>query len=155
MVNICVNFAGLSSEYNVKKRKLKDSYKGSKFEVAHCKGAIDSFEQAMTHLDSRKRKNFIRAIELQFQRLADGHRMSKENFPQEGELPKQKGQSNAKKFNALKRITIRGYCWLSDKHPQKYFISHYVYKDYDKLKTKDTKKVGYNWTRIEVDDDEC
>jgi hypothetical protein len=139
----------------VKGRKLKDSYKGSKFEVTHCDGALASFEVAMTHVDARKRQTFTRAIEQQVQRLADGHRMSKENFPQEGELPKRKGQQKAKKFNALKRIPIRGYCWLSDKYPSKYFISHYVYKDYDKLKDKDTNKVKNNWTRIEVGSDEC
>ncbi|MEI4551343.1 hypothetical protein [Pseudoalteromonas spongiae] len=138
----------------MKGRKLKDSYKGSKFEVTHCKGALTSFEQAMSHVDSQKRKSFIRAIEMQFQRLSDGHRMSKENFPQEGDLPKRKGQHKPKKFNALKRIPIRGYCWLSDKYPSKYFISHYVYKDYDKLKDKDTNRVGDNWRRIEVGDDE-
>jgi len=91
---------------------------------------------------------------MQIQRLADGSRMSKENFPQEGELPKLAGQQKSKKFNALKRIPIRGYCWLSEKHPNTYFISHYVFKDYDKLKEKDTKKVRDNWNRIEVGDDE-
>jgi len=43
---------------------------------------------------------------------------------------------------------------LSEKHSNTYFISHYVYKDYEKLKTKDTKKIGNNWNRIEVDGDE-
>lgn len=139
----------------MKGRKLENSYKGSKFEITHCNGAVASFDEAMTHVDARKRQTFTRAIEMQVQRLADGHRMSKENFPQEGELPKRKGQQKAKKFNALKRIPIRGYCWLSDKYPSKYFISHYVYKDYDKLKEKDTHKVKDNWTRIEVGSDEC
>ena len=139
----------------MKGRKLENSYKGSKFEITHCDGAVASFDEAMTHVDARKRQTFTRAIEMQVQRLADGHRMSKENFPQEGELPKRKGQQKAKKFNALKRIPIRGYCWLSDKYPSKYFISHYVYKDYDKLKEKDTHKVKDNWTRIEVGSDEC
>lgn len=142
------------SRDNVKSRKLQNSYQGSKFELTHCEGAIKSFEEAMTHVDPRKGKSFLRAIEMQIQRLVDGHRMSKENFPQEGELPKRKGQQKAKKFNALKRIPIRGYCWLSDKYPHKYFISHYVYKDYDKLQEADTKKVGANWTRIEVGNDE-
>lgn len=81
--------------------------------------------------------------------------MSKENFPQEGVLPKQKNQSIAKKFNALKRIPIRGYCWLSGIHSNTYFISHYVYKNYDKLKEKDTAIVGKNWIRIEVNSYEC
>jgi hypothetical protein len=90
----------------------------------------------------------------QIERLADGQRMSKENFPQEGNLPKRKGQQRAKKFNALKRIPIRGYCWLSDRCKNTYFISHYVYKDYDDLKDSDTKRVGANWRRIEEDGDE-
>lgn len=135
-------------------RKLEISYNGQKFEVTHCEGAIASFEEAMNHVDSRKRKSFIRGVVMQIGRLADGHRMSKENFPQEGDLPKRPGQQKAKKFNALKRIPIRGYCWLSDKYPNTYFISHYVYKDYDKLKERDTKRVKDNWNRIEVGNDE-
>ncbi|NOX67160.1 MAG: hypothetical protein GXO85_15520 [Chlorobi bacterium] len=80
--------------------------------------------------------------------------MSKENFPQEGDLPKRVGQQAAKKFNALKRLPVRGYCWFSEMYPNTYFISHYVYKNYAKLKSKDTAKVGDNWGRIEVDKDE-
>jgi hypothetical protein len=81
--------------------------------------------------------------------------MSKENFPQEGDLPKKAGQQKAKKFNALKRIPLRGYCWLSDRHDKTYFISHYVYKNYDALKGSDTNIVGKNWKRIEEDGNEC
>ena len=135
--------------------ELKNSFNGKRFKVIHCKWAVDSFEKALVHVDSKKNKSFRRGLVLQIQRLADGERMSKENFPQEGNLPKTKGQSKAKKFNALKRIPIRGYCWLSDKHPNTYFISHYVYKDFGKLKEKDTSIVGKNWTRIEVNGDEC
>jgi len=133
---------------------LKSSYKGIKFKVTHCKGALDSFNEALKHVEARKRDSFQRSIILQIQRLADGERMSRENFPQEGELPKCPGKKKAKKYNALKRKPVRGYCWLSEKHPNTYFISHYVYKDYRNLKSKDTTKVGDNWNRIEVGDDE-
>lgn len=38
---------------------------------------------------------------------------TKENFPREGKLPsKGSGESNGH-FHALKRIPVRGYCWLS------------------------------------------
>ena len=149
-VNIYIN-----KEDCVEGRKIQKSFEGKKFKVIHCKGAIESFEIAMSHVDPHRRKSFKRGMVMQIQRLADGHRMSKESFPQEGDLPKRNNQSTTKKFNALKRIPIRGYCWLSTVIPNTYFISHYVYKDYDKLKEKDTSIVGKNWTRIEVNGDEC
>lgn len=88
--------------------KLKDRYKGVKFTVIHCDGALESYMEALDSVDARKRKSFTRGVMQQIERLAGGHRMSKENFPQEGALPKRKGQQKAKKFNALKRIPIRG-----------------------------------------------
>jgi hypothetical protein len=133
----------------------KERIKGSRFTIVHCKGALDSFNDALQSVDSRKRKAFTRGMIQQIQRLADGHRMSKENFPQEGELPARRDQRKTKKFNALKRIPIRGYCWLSERYRNTYFISHYVYKDYGKLKEKDTKRVGDNWKRIEEKGDDC
>ncbi|KAA0875941.1 hypothetical protein E1H14_03430 [Nitrincola tapanii] len=90
----------------------------------------------------------------QIQRLADGHRVSRENFPKEGELPKKRNGKSAGYFFAFKRMPIRGYCWQSECHPDTWFISHYVFKDYQKLKAKDVDRVAHNWIRIEVDGDE-
>jgi len=139
----------------VKEDELNDRYTGTKFTVIHCKGAIDSYRAALKKVDARQQKKFTTAIILQIQRLADGGRMTKENFPQEGYLPKRKGQHNAKKFNALKRIPIRGYCWLSQWHKDTYFISHYIYKKRNKLNESDTNRIGTNWSRIEENGDEC
>lgn len=77
--------------------------------------------------------------------------MSKDSFPAEGDLP---GKATASRFNALKRLPIRGYCWKSDKYENTYFISHYVHKDYKKLKQTDIDKVHNNWYRIEEGEDE-
>jgi hypothetical protein len=134
--------------------KLKEKYEGSKFTIIHCDGAIKSFHKALGSVDARQRKSFTRAIIHQINRLANGHRMSKESFPQEGDLPKRPGQHHTKKFNALKRIPIRGYCWLSELHEHTYFISHYITKKKDKLDSSDTTLVGHNWERIEVDEHE-
>ena len=90
----------------------------------------------------------------QIERLANGHRMSKESFPVEGDLPALPN-GGSKKFNALKRIPLRAYCWRSGGRPGVYYISHYVYKNYNKLKTSDAVRVGENWKRIEVNGDEC
>ncbi|CAM6791401.1 hypothetical protein CIFRMM088M_05470 [Citrobacter freundii] len=36
-----------------------------------------------------------------------------------------------------------------------YFISHYIYKDFDDLSDSDTQKVRNNWERIERGLDDC
>ena len=119
-------------------------YEGSCYRILYCKGAKKSLEQAMSHVSpSSKQRQFKIRLMLQIKRLADGNRLSKENFPQEGNLP------DGKKFNAFKRIPIRGYCWKSSKYPNTYFISHFIYKDQQKLNRNDTDKVCKNWKQIE------
>jgi hypothetical protein len=120
---------------------------GKKFRVVHCLGAADSFKSAILKVKGTKSSKFTNIMIHQIDRLADGHKMTKENFPKEGKLPSKGG--NSKNFNALKKIPIRGYCWLSDRYPNTYFISHYIYKDFDKLSDTDTKRVCNNWKRIE------
>lgn len=134
--------------------EFKDEITGSAFRVVHCEGARESFEQALKRVEARKHGSFRRGMVQQIQRLADGHRMSGENFPIEGELPKKLNGESAGHFRALKRIPVRGYCWRSECCENTWFISHYVYKDYQKLKARDTERLGKNWIRIEVNGDE-
>ena len=140
---------------NKKHDALLNTYVGTVFTVVHCKGAKESFDEAVNSLKKGKRKSFKMGMITQIERLSKGERMSKERFPQEGDLPKRKGQQKAKQFYALKRIPVRGYCWLSTKHKNTYFISHYIYKNFDDLSEKDINKVGNNWRRIEENGDEC
>lgn len=142
------------SEVSPPEEETVIEYHGAKFRVVHCRGAMDSFDAALKHCQKGKANSLRRGMEQQIARLADGHRMSKENFPSEGDLPKLSGHTSAKKFNALKRKPIRGYCWLSEKYLNTYFISHYIYKNFQKLNSKDTDRVASNWKRIEVDEDE-
>ena len=129
-------------------------YEGRRFRVVHCDGAAESYQDALNHVRSGRAASFTRGIVLQIKRLADGLPMSRENFPREGALPRQPGQQGTKYFNALKKIPIRGYCWRSATKPNTYFISHYVYKDYDDLAERDVQKVGHNWRRIEESGDD-
>lgn len=128
---------------------LLREYEGRRFRIVHCDGAVESYREALKHIRSGRAASFTRGVVVQIRRLADGQPMSKENFPREGELPRQRGQQGAKYFNALKKIPIRGYCWRSAAKPDTYFISHYVYKDYDDLAERDVQKVANNWRRIE------
>lgn len=134
--------------------ELDKEYQGQKCKVVHCKGAIQSFDAALQLLPGKKkRESMKRGMILLINRLANGHRMSKADFPPEGPLPKRPGQDNGK-FYAFKRIPIRAYVWLSKRLPGTYFISHYVCKRYDDLKQADIDLVGENWARIEEDGDE-
>ncbi len=128
--------------------KLKDRYPGSVANLVHCDKALQSWLKALESVKANEKKGFVRKIEHQINRLLSGQRMSEENFPREGKLP------DGSYFHALKKIPIRGYCWLSPNRKGTYYMSHYVYKNYQKLKAKDTEKVCFNWNKIEVDRDE-
>lgn len=78
--------------------------------------------------------------------------MSSDTFAPEGNLP---NRSTHKKFYALRRLPVRGYCWESTNTKNTYFISHYVNKTWQKLRDQDTNKVHSNWHRIEIDGYEC
>ncbi len=134
---------------------LENEYTGAKYQIVHCKGAIDSFEAAMQGIPARQRTKYINDLIIQINRLADGGRMSKSRFPREGKLPKRKGQQKDKYFRAFKKIPIRGYCWFSEVIEDTYFISHYIHKKKDDLDSRDTTKIGNNWRRIEEKGDEC
>ena len=135
---------------------LVDKYVGKKFTIIHCVGAKESFDNSLEQVTAHQRESFKRRVILQIERLADEGpmHMSRGSFPEEGALPRKKGQHKDKHFRAFKRIPIRGYCWLSDRVRGTYFISHYINKKKDKLDKSDTTKVGNNWIRIEENGDE-
>lgn len=138
--------------YNREKR-CANVFEGRTLRIVHCKGALDSFYSALASLKRSQRASKILRMKTQVEKLADTGMLSREHYPEEGNLPSSAGKSR-RKFKALKRIPIRGYCWHSDRHPNTVFISHYISKDYQKLKRKEAQKVGNNWKRIEEDGDE-
>ncbi|MBZ2190277.1 hypothetical protein K8B33_14300 [Alcanivorax sp. JB21] len=129
-------------------------YRGRQYTVVHCDGALDTFREALKHVKVGKAKSLTRQMIVQIKRLADGEAMSRDNFPLEGMLPALSGQRRGRRFRALKKIPIRGYCWKSDRVPDTWFISHYIYKNKNDLDDRDTEKVSHNWRRIEEDGDE-
>ncbi|MFH6895118.1 hypothetical protein ACHCAL_13815 [Providencia huaxiensis] len=123
--------------------KLLKTYNGEKFVVTHCDGAIDTFLESLKSLKDKEAKVMEMKVVLQLKRLADGKAMAKESFVSEGTLP------NGKKFYAIKRVPVRGYLWLSSKLRCTYYVSHYIYKNHQKLKDKDKDMIHSNWRKIE------
>lgn len=118
-----------------------EDYSGSKYKVTHCEGAIQSLNDALLSVPNNKTQK-ARMWRL-IQRLGDGIRMPQDSFPTEGVLP------DKSRFKAIKKIPLRAYLWLSKKHKNTYFISHYIYKNQNKLKASDTDRVKKNWRKIE------
>ncbi len=127
---------------------VDNEYTGVRFRVVHCAGALDSLEAALAKRKAGEHDGRKRSMIHQINRLTSGTRLSNSTFVSEGDLP------NGKNFKALKKQPLRAYLWLSDRVPATYFISHYIYKDKDKLSTKDTNIVCANWRRIEEQGDE-
>lgn len=126
----------------------KWSFKGEKLRIVHCDGALESYYEALGRVRGGKSKSLTMRMKTQIEKLANTGRLSSDHYRDEGKLPGSPGKPG-KVFKALKRIPVRGYCWKSDKFPNTVFISHYVNKDYDKLKDKDVERVHHNWKRIE------
>lgn len=82
------------------KSLLTSEYVGKKNRVVHCKGAIKTYEQSLTKVQSGKRKSLTRQLILQIERLARGERMSSQNFAAEAALPNASGGKN---FMRLKK----------------------------------------------------
>lgn len=80
------------------------------------------------------------------ERLSRNELLPASDFCPEGNLP-----SGSGKFFAFKHIPIRAYCWYSKRFPSVMYISHYTYKNTQKLHKSDTERVHANYNRIEVD----
>ncbi|MEN4621768.1 hypothetical protein ABEH29_10295 [Pantoea agglomerans] len=126
---------------------------GSLLTIVHCESAWDTFLVALESIQEAKRESIKHRMDVMVKALADGKRLSRDSFPPEGMLPCLQGKQ-AKQFYAFKKIPIRAYGWYSETKPKKFFISHYIFKNTDKLSKSDTTIVQRNWTRIEVNGDE-
>ncbi len=128
--------------------KCPDEISGTQLTVKHCIGAWESFIEALESIPVAKRERVKIQLDLLVKRLSNGERLSVENFPQEGNLPSLNGKP-AKRFYSFKKIPVRAYGWYSETIAGTFFISHYIFKNSQKLSVSDTNKVQRNWTRIE------
>lgn len=122
---------------------IEEVYQGRSYKIIHCKGAEKSFYNALKHINSKRKDSYKAKMKSFLNRLADGKRISRDNFPSEGPLP------DGTNFRAIKKIPLRAYLWESKKHPKTFFISHYIFKGRQKLHKNDVKKVQENWRKYE------
>lgn len=125
------------------------------FTVIHCKGAISSLKVAIKSVTpANKQKKMLMSLRLQIERLSACKRSAEPSVRKEGELPSYNGKPK-KNFWAIKKIPIRGYYWESERVNKTFFISHYIFKNFDDLHDSDTQKVCNNWDRIERGLNDC
>lgn len=112
---------------------------GSCFTIVFCDGALVSFREALKSTKSKQAARLTVDMKTLLDRLSNGVALSKNNDVSEGALP------DKSKFRCLKKIPIRCYYWKSTSHDKTIFVSHFIYKDQQKLQKSDTKKVCDNW----------
>lgn len=133
---------------------VKSTFKGECHTVTHCVAAMKSLSEAIKSVSpAKKQKSMMISLQLQIERLSSGKRTPDLSVRKEGLLPSYDGKPR-KNFWAIKKIPIRGYYWESERIFMTYFISHYIYKDFDDLQDSDIQKVCNNWDRIERGKDE-
>lgn len=134
---------------------VQSVYRGECHTVTHCKGALESLAVAIKSVSpAKKQRSMLISIQLQIERLSSGKRTPDLSVRKEGMLPSYNGKP-AKNFWAIKKIPIRGYYWESERMFMTYFVSHYIYKDFDDLQGSDVKRVCNNWDRIERGAHDC
>lgn len=117
-----------------------------KMKIEHCDGAEESLEKAlkdMPNADEEQRQLYRDQLEEFFDRYARGERLSSSSLSSEGDLP------DKTKFLAMRRLPIRAYFWVSKRLRSTLFISHYVYKKWQKLEKRDSRLVCRNWEKYE------
>jgi hypothetical protein len=134
---------------------IKGVFKGDCHTIVQCAGALKSLSLALKSVTpTKKHASMIASIQVQIERLSSGKRSADLSVRKEGMLPSYNGKPR-KNFWAIKKIPIRGYYWESERVDMTYFISHYIYKDFDDLHDSDVTKVCNNWGRIEREKHEC
>jgi hypothetical protein len=100
--------------------------------------------EALAGIPTKKHANVLAQFTARREVLANrGQLRSPDHWNTEGELP------NGKHFYAIKAGDLRGYGWFSDKHKGVFYISHFAFKQGQKLSKKNAGRVAKNWRRIE------
>lgn len=103
-----------------------------------------SWTEALGHVQANKRDGITAKMVARRQLLADqGQLRSPDHWNTEGNLP------DGKRFSAIKADRIRAYGWFSSRYKGIFYISHFAFKQGQKLALSDTNRVIDNWRQIE------
>lgn len=115
---------------------------GCKCKIRFCSGADRSFQDATSKFSRGVLEKATAKMIAQLEVLADGGVLScPDKWNKEAELEK------GRHFFAVKSIKycLRAYGFWFDGD---FWVSHWVYKNYDDLKSSDTRKVRDNWRQL-------
>lgn len=110
-------------------------------ESLHAPGALASWDEVAKALSIGKANQIEGFLIALFDDWINGARFHKGWAETEGSLD---GNS---KFYAIKRIPVRAYFWYAETLRDTIIISHYVYKRWNKLRSRDAKRVKANWAK--------
>lgn len=136
-----------------KEHPVVRDWHGEAYNLTHCDKAKKSYDTEIQHVaHSRKRERFQNFFTDTYKRITKGERVSRDSVVQEAVI---KGSgalagTGDQHFYAFKKIPMRSYFWYSALNEGFIFVSHYRYKDYQKLASADTEKVRNNFFRYET-----
>ncbi|OHY78746.1 hypothetical protein [Marinobacter sp. AC-23] len=142
-------------EEHLKQKHVVRDWKGSKCNLTHCMKSEKSYDEAMSHVAPTNKKRTIETyLKLTYQRLVDGERLSGDSCPVreagiQGTADAGPGNGDIH-YYAFKKKPIRSYFWYSPYEKGLVYVSHYRFKNYQKLDGKDTEQVRNNFFSHEV-----
>jgi hypothetical protein len=144
--------APVAKEQNSPKNVVSD-WSGSKYLMSHCcdKAAQSSYDEAMKHVQSKKQRSIENSFRTMYDRFVNNLRISRDSLAKEAALKGTGGVTGGKDlhFYAFRKFPIRSYFWYSPSAEGKVWISHYKFKNQQKLDPADTKRVRENFREIE------
>jgi hypothetical protein len=123
---------------------MPEEHQGKRLTIRYCHGAAESLVEVLESLPAKKHPACLAQLVARRNQLAEvGQLRSPDHWNTEGNLPQ------GSKFYAIKAGKIRAYGWFSDKHKGVFYISHFIYKDTQKLDKSDLNRVCNNWRKVE------
>lgn len=121
--------------------------RGIVLSVMACPEAMETLDEALTHVDPRKQVSGKAKMLALCAQLADsGNLRMPEAFNKEARLP---DGSNFFAVKTNKSFRLRAYGWYSSRHKATFIISHFAFKKGEKLDDRDTSRVTASWRRVE------
>lgn len=140
-------------EQSTEQKGVVSDWNGSKYLLRHCNddAAQGSYDEAMKHVQKKKQRSIENNFRMMYQRFVDGQRISGNSLAREAGLKGTGGLTGGKDvhFYAFRKFPIRSYFWYSPTDSRNVWVSHYKFKNQQKLANVDTSRVRENFRDIE------
>lgn len=131
-----------------KEHPVAREWSGKAYALKHCDKADKSYDKEIQHVaPTRKQEKFETFFKKTYDRVIKGQRLSSSTVAKEAAIKGTSGLSSNgdMSFYAFKKLPMRSYFWYSPFRDKLIFVSHYKFKNYQKLESADTEKVRNNF----------